>query len=68
MDMRIPPLTSKILLESNPLKSKVLVRRLAAHMDVMSVVPPKLARATWQPRNAVPCRSALTAPRISYKL
>ena len=29
MDMRIPPLKSKILLESNPLKSRILVRRLA---------------------------------------
>ena len=29
MDMGIPPLTSKILLESNPLKSGVLVLRLA---------------------------------------
>ena len=32
MDMRIPPLKTKILLESNPLKSRILVleRRLAA--------------------------------------
>ena len=29
MDMRIPPLTLKILPESNPLKSRILVRRLA---------------------------------------
>ena len=29
MDMRIPPLEIKILLESNPLKSRSLVRRLA---------------------------------------
>ena len=29
MDMRIQPLKFKILLESNPLKSKILVRRLA---------------------------------------
>ena len=29
MDMRIPPLRIKIMLESNPLKSIVLVRRLA---------------------------------------
>ena len=27
MDMRIPPLKIKILLESNPLKSRILVRR-----------------------------------------
>ena len=29
MDMRIPPLETNILLESNPLKSRILVRRLA---------------------------------------
>ena len=28
-DMRIPPLKIKIMLESNPLKSRILVRRLA---------------------------------------
>ena len=31
MDMRIPPLNIKILLESNPLESRILVRRLAVH-------------------------------------
>ena len=29
MDMIIPPLTIKIMLESDPLKSTILVRRLA---------------------------------------
>ena len=29
MDMRIPPLDIEMLLESNPLKSRILVRRLA---------------------------------------
>ena len=29
MDMRIPPLKSKIMLEANPLKSRILVQRLA---------------------------------------
>ena len=29
MDMRIPPLKLKIMLESNPLKSRILVQRLA---------------------------------------
>ena len=29
MDIRIPPLKTKIMLESNPLKSRILVRRLA---------------------------------------
>ena len=38
--MKIPCLQSKILLESNPLKSKVLVRRLA----VESVAPSFLVR------------------------
>ena len=35
MDMRIPPLNIKILLELNPLKSGILVRRLA--VAVLSV-------------------------------
>ena len=34
MDMRIPPLKGKILLESNPLKSRTLVRRLAVQGGV----------------------------------
>ena len=29
MDMRMPPLKIKILLESNPLKSRIVARRLA---------------------------------------
>ena len=29
MDMRMPPLKTKIMLESNPLKSRIFVRRLA---------------------------------------
>ena len=29
MDMRIPPLKTKFMLESNPLKSRILVQRLA---------------------------------------
>ena len=36
MDMRIPPLKRKILLESNPMKSRILVRTLA-------VVPVRVA-------------------------
>ena len=31
MDMRIPSLNIKIMLESNPLKSRILERRLAVH-------------------------------------
>ena len=34
MDMRIPPLKIEILLESNPLKSRILVRRLAIAVSV----------------------------------
>ena len=33
MDMRIPLLELKILLESNPLKSRILVRRLAVRVN-----------------------------------
>ena len=33
MDMRIPPLKLKILPESNPLKSRILVRRLAVAVN-----------------------------------
>ena len=33
MDIRIPPLKTKIMLESNPLKSRILVRRLAVVQD-----------------------------------
>ena len=31
MDMRIPPLTINIMIESNPPKSRILVRRLAVY-------------------------------------
>ena len=31
MEMRVPPLEIKIMLESNPLKSRIFVRRLAVH-------------------------------------
>ena len=35
MDMRIPPFRTKILLESSPLRSRILVRRLAVrHIQV----------------------------------
>ena len=36
MDLGIPPLRFKILLESNPLKSRVLVRRLAAVVEIIA--------------------------------
>ena len=34
MDMRIPPLKSKILLESNPLKFRILAWRLAVRFSM----------------------------------
>ena len=36
MDMRIPPRNNKIMLESNPLKSRVLVRRSAATQAILA--------------------------------
>ena len=36
MDVRIPPLIIKIMLESNPLKSRILVRRLAVRARGMT--------------------------------
>ena len=36
MDMRILPLNIKITLESNPLESRILVRRLAVLRDRMA--------------------------------
>ena len=40
MDIRIPPLKIKILFESNPLKSRILERRLA--------VSPRFREAPWR--------------------
>ena len=39
LDMRIPPLRIKIMLESNPMKSRMLVQRLAimGHLGVSGV-------------------------------
>ena len=41
MDMRIPPLNIKHMFDSNPLKSRILVRRLAASEALAS------ASFTW---------------------
>ena len=41
MDMRIPPLTRKILLESNPPKSRILVRRLSVGATAYGTRVPK---------------------------
>ena len=48
MGMRIPPLKTKIMLEPNTLKSRILVRRLAVSLRLAArrsgkVVPPKQA-------------------------
>ena len=37
MDMRIPPLEIEILLEANPLKAIILVRRLAVEHQITSL-------------------------------
>ena len=34
MDLRIPPLKIKVLIEPNPLKSRILVRRLAGQSEL----------------------------------
>ena len=39
MDVRIPPLEVKILLESNPLESRILVRRLAVRDKELAPPP-----------------------------
>ena len=38
MDMRIPPLNMKIMLESNPVKSRIFVRRLAVRHGIVSLL------------------------------
>ena len=39
MDMRIPPLNIEIMFQSNPLKSRILVRRLAVAAYTMTRSP-----------------------------
>ena len=54
-DMSIPPLRIKIMLESNPLKSRILVRRLAVvprHVSPQNLV----GDALWFSVMAVMCR------------
>ena len=46
MDIRFPPLTIKILLESNSLKSRIFVRRLA--VDETWHVFPQSSRLGWE--------------------
>ena len=56
MGLGIPPLDIKMMLESNPLKSRILVRRLAVMVERISITP----RHTLGPRhvrwNATPLR------------
>ena len=67
MGLGIPPLTFKILLESNPLKARVLVRRLAvasqsnSRQNAGSILrrDPKKASRRAAPRRAAPRRAAL---------
>ena len=42
MDMRIPPLKFNTMLESNPLKSIILVRRLAVCLQGLTVLSARL--------------------------
>ena len=44
VDMRVPPLEIKIQLESNPLKSRILVRRLAV-CDIHAARGAQIARS-----------------------
>ena len=44
MDMRIPPLSIKITFESNPLKSRILVRRLAVSRIRILKVSPQISQ------------------------
>ena len=55
MDMRIPPLKIKILLESNPPKSRILVRRLAVWKQAAVCLAPSCRR---DPPGSHPRRSA----------
>ena len=49
MDMRIPPLWIKIMLESNPLKSTILVGRLGVVSQSLpeQICSPSRARGNW---------------------
>ena len=78
--MRILPLTIRILLESSPLKSRILVRRLAVHaraclrgavcfstFDNMLklTTSPQAKRAETDPRQGTPTRGGHTYNRLS---
>ena len=42
MDMTIPPLKIKIMLKSSPLKSRILVQRLAVGLEHRRPLPPAI--------------------------
>ena len=50
MGMRILPLNSNIMLESNPLKSRIVVRRLAVLLALPWALPPAIlvGDACWR--------------------
>ena len=76
MDMRIPPLNVKILLESNPLESRILVRRLA--VSVFSVprhtawrsrsTRTRSARSRRRSRRRLPCPMVREYRSPGYRL
>ena len=50
MDIEIPPLELKIMLESNPLKSRILARRLAVStLSRLAATPKPDVRAAGKP-------------------
>ena len=59
MGLGIPPLNIKIMLESNPLKSVMLVRRLAVQPSPQASDEPSLKEPVWQPSSAQPSRWCL---------
>ena len=52
MDMIISPLNMKILLQSNPLKSRILVRRLAVVTSQPTAQKPRIRDSSGQNRDA----------------
>ena len=71
MDMRIPPRNIKIMLVSNPLKSRILVRRLAVASPCMILsFHPGVACRLASPRNAfiVWVGPRINAPLPNYSL
>ena len=61
MDVRIPPLKLKIMLESNPPKSGILVRRLA----VKDIRMNKLGVSTLESNMAPSRERAVSSPSVA---